>query len=119
MLIERTEDAQISVQLHQYAEKYAAIKREAAQKLSEYGQSPKNAGAMERTCLWMGLNMNTILDKSPSHIAEMMIEGSTMGVIKGEKNKKRNQNADKSVTDLEDNLLNLEKEYIDTMKKFL
>ena len=49
----------------------------------------------------------------------MIIEGSTMGVIKGEKNKKRNQNADKSVTDLEDNLLNLEKEYIDTMKKFL
>ena len=119
LLIERTKDANLSAQLNQYAERYAMIKKDASALLSQQGQTPKFARQSTRAGLWMGVNMNTMIDKTPSHIAEMLIQGSTMGIIKGEKNKKKNPNTDTEVKTIEDNLIKLEQDYINTMKQFL
>ena len=34
---------------------------------------------------WMGVEMNTLTDKSNSKIAELMIQGTNMGIIEGVK----------------------------------
>jgi len=65
------------------------------------------------------LNINTLTDKSSSHLAEMLIMGSTAGVIDMRKSLREFPNAPKTSRELARNLLNIEEKNIEVMKQFL
>ena len=65
------------------------------------------------------INFNTITNKTPSHIAEMLIQGSTMGIVDVTKRIKEYKTADKDISSLADRLLKFEQQNVDEMKKFL
>jgi len=66
----------VTEQLADY-EKYA----EKAKKLvCKAGEEPKEESAFSKWMAKMGIQMNTMTDSTTSHLAEMMIEGSTMNV---------------------------------------
>lgn len=65
------------------------------------------------------LNLNTLTDKSSSHLAEMLIMGSTAGVIDMTKSLREYPNAPKKSRDLAQNLLEIEQKNIDVLKQFL
>lgn len=119
LLLERSEDSHFSSPLSEYADACREIKDDAAHQLSQYGEIPKDSGKMEQASQWMGVQMNTMIDKTSSHMAEMLIEGSTMGIVKGEKDKRRNVDAAPEAVELEDRLIRLQQKYIDTMKGYL
>lgn len=58
-------------------EKYAA---KAAKALTASGETPRENGIVARTSARIGMAFNTMLDSTTSHIAEMMVEGSNMGI---------------------------------------
>lgn len=119
LLRNKSEDSRFSAKLQDYVNKYGEVKEEAARLLSQYGEQPKEAGAMKKTGLWTGVQLNTMIDKTSSHMAEMLIEGSTMGTIQGVKSKNAHPGADPACTALEDRFLNLQQSYTEDMKKFL
>lgn len=119
LLIEKAGDSSFTEKLHAYGSRYHKIKEEAAGMLAQRGETPREAGVREKAGLWMGVQMNTLIDKTPSHMAEMLIQGSTMGVIKSEKHKNTHPQADRQCFELEDRFLSLQQEHIDDMKQFL
>ena len=62
--------------------------------------------------------MKTMTDHSTAKIAEMMIQGSTMGVTKLMKNRADYDGNDKDILSLSDKLLSTEERNIKTMKGF-
>lgn len=63
-------------QLNEY-EKYASdIKK----RLESKGVEAKETGPITKISAKFGMNMNTMLDSTTSHIAEMMVQGSTMDI---------------------------------------
>ena len=58
-------------------EKYAT---RAAMHLTEEGVTPKEENWLTRLSARIGMAFNTMLNDSGSHIAEMMVEGSNMGI---------------------------------------
>ena len=58
-------------------EKYAA---RAAKHLEGAGVTPKEENWFARLSARIGMAFNTMLDSTGSHIAEMMVEGSNMGI---------------------------------------
>ena len=66
----------MTMQLDGY-EKYAA---RAARELECHDVEAKEEGLMVRMSARMGMAINTMISASTSHIAEMMIEGSNMGI---------------------------------------
>ncbi len=58
-------------------EKYAT---RAAAHLASEGITPKEENWFARLSAKIGIAFNTMLDDSSSHIAEMMVEGSNMGI---------------------------------------
>ena len=58
-------------------EKYAA---RAAKHLEEEGICPKEENWFARISARIGMAFNTMVDSTGSHIAQMMVEGSNMGV---------------------------------------
>lgn len=119
LLRDKSEDRQFSEKLEGYVNRYDSVKGEAARLLFQYGVEPKQAGAMKKGGLWMGVQMNTMMDSTSSHMAEMLIEGSTMGTIQGVKSKNAHPGADPACRELEDRFLNLQQSYTEDMKKYL
>ena len=85
-----------------------------------YGEIPEDKNVMNTIMGWTGVQMNTMADKSPSHIAEIMIEGTTMGIIEGRKlmNNDADQ-ASKDVKDLLNNFVTFQENNVEQLKKFL
>ena len=118
-LITINEDDEFKAQLIADYDEYEAIHSAARKKLNENGYCEKSIGAFEkiRTCLM--INMQTLTDKSVSHIAEMLIIGSNMGVIDAIKKIKKYDNAEPDILELMNRLLKFEENNIQQLKKFL
>lgn len=67
----------------------------------------------------MMINMQTLTDKTSSHIAEMLIIGSNMGVIDAVKNLKKYTGAEKDITNIMEKLLTIEENNVQQLQKFL
>ena len=67
---------EITAQLDRY-EEYASKAREA---LFDLDASPKEENVFTKMSAKMGVMMNTMLDATSSHIAQMIIEGCSMGI---------------------------------------
>ena len=65
------------------------------------------------------IDLQTLTDRSASHVAEMMMIGSNMGVINAVKNLKKYPEGDKQVRALMERLLRFEEDNIQQLKKFL
>lgn len=63
--------------------------------------------------------MQTLTDKSVSHIAEMMIIGSNMGVIDAIRNINKYHNAEEDIVKLMEKLKKFEENNIHTLKEYL
>ena len=85
----------------------------------KYGDIPDDNNVMAQTMAWTGIQMNTIKDKSNSHIADMLIQGTTMGIIEGRKLLNNNPNADKQVIQILDNFVKMQENNVEKLKTFL
>ena len=116
---EKTDDADMKQSLLRENAEYNDIAAEAAELLGENGETAKEKGAMSHACLWGSVQMNTLADKSSDHIAEMMIQGSIMGVIELSRSLKRYEQADSKVKKLGEKLIETEENNIRQMKGYL
>lgn len=118
-LIDIAEDEQYKTHLESEFNEYNEIHIAARKALNENGYDEKGISAMEKIRTYLVLNIQTLADKSPSHISEMLIIGSNMGVINAVKNLKKYQNTDPNILGLMDRLLKLEENNIQQLKGFL
>ena len=78
-LIARTEAGDLKTELGVELAQYESLAKEAKKALLDMGVTPKEEKLVARLSAKAGLRMNTMLDATPSHVAQMVIEGSTMG----------------------------------------
>ena len=80
-LMKKTESKSMRDELAKEREAYAVTQREGERALLDAGGRAEPTGPMARAGMWMGLEMETLADRSDAHIAEIVIQGATMGVI--------------------------------------
>ena len=85
----------------------------------KYGDIPNDNDIMTKTMSWTGIQMNTLTDKSNSHIADMLIQGTTMGIIEGRKLLNNNPNADTEIINILDNFVKMQENNVEKLKTFL
>ena len=99
---------------------YELIVRVSDDKLAAAGEDPKDINAVARTAATAMLGAQTVADKSESHIAEMIIIGSTRGVIEITRRLRDfREGADVDAADLGYRLLSIEQNNVDDMKHYL
>lgn len=118
-LLEIAEDEEFRKHLKAQYEEYEAIHNQAAELLNQHGFDEKGISALEKLRTYLMINMQTLTDKSSSHIAEMLIIGSNMGIIDAIKNLKRYQDVEPQIRDLMERLLKFEEDNVQQLKKFL
>lgn len=74
---------------------------------------------MTEVMAWTGIQMNTMTDKSNSHIADMLIQGTTMGIIEGRKLLNQNPDIDQEVRQVLDTFVKMQENNVEKLKTFL
>ena len=85
----------------------------------KYGDIPKDNHPMSEVMSWTGIQMNTLTDKSNSHIADMLIQGTTMGIIEGRKLLNQNPNIDEEVRQVLNTFVKMQENNVEKLKTFL
>ena len=99
---------------------YEQIHEEAKKLLNRHGYDEKGIGALEKIMAYLMIDMKTLMDKSSSHIAEMLIQGSNMGIIDAVKRiNQYEKEAEKEVTALMKRLFKFEENNVERLKEAL
>lgn len=102
----------------QYSE-YGKILDRVNTEFEGYGEIPDDEEMKDKIMTWSGIQMNTMMDKSNSHIAEMMIQGNNMGVVECQKLLNHNPEADDNVKNILNDFVTLQNNNIEKMKEYL
>ena len=100
---------------------YERFSEKAKEMLSERGYRAKEENPMTKLWASIGVTMNTIADSSDSHLAQMVVEGSTMGVTDTLKLLRENENSgvsEKTMRMMRD-IISFEEKNVETMKGFI
>ena len=98
---------------------YEDFQQEARKHLNENGYDEKGISALDRLKTYLMINMQTMSDKSTSHLAQMLIEGSSMGVTNALQDLRKYEDADTEILRLMRKLYKFEEKNVETYKAFL
>lgn len=106
----------MEAQLHGYKD----LAAEAQNLLKKAGSAPLGLNAFEKARTSVMVSMESLTDKSTSHLAEMLLLGSNMGVIDALKNlRKFEGEADRDLCALMRKALVFEEDNAERLKKFI
>ena len=105
--------------LNSQLEEYQKLQNSAGAMLHARGEPPKGIGPMAKLSSEAMTAMKSLTDHSATNLAEMMIQGSTMGVSKSLRTMRDCDLKDEGVRDLANRLLKTQEANIEEMKGFL
>lgn len=116
---EKVQDSRLKDELLFQYDKYNEILNEVNDELTNYDDFPKELNPMQKAMGWMGVEMNTLTDKSNSKIAELMIQGTNMGIIEGVKLLNHNPDTDQNIKNILNEFIDFQQNNVEQLKKYL
>ena len=98
---------------------YEEFHQAAKELLNEHGYDEKGLGIVEKARTYFMINLQTMTDPSVSHIASMLITGSSMGIVEAIQKYRQYEDADPKIRDLMDKLRKFEEYNMEKLKDFL
>lgn len=98
---------------------YSNVLFQVNQHFEKYGEVPDCISLGCKVMGFCGVKMNTIKDKSNSHVADIMIQGTLLGIIKCQKILNNQLDIDKSTTKLLKDFNKFQRENIDKLNAYL
>lgn len=101
--------------------RYEELAKKIGELIYEEGETPKEENIMTKFSAKMGMTFSTMIDDTESHIAQMMIEGATMGVTECTKLLRQYENKDCSqkALSLAKECIKFMEDTVERMKKHL
>ncbi len=118
-VLDKVEDDNLKQVLNEQYEKYNNITKRISELYPEYSNNePHETNALNKALTWYGIGMKTITDKSSSKIAEILLQGTNMGIIEGRK-LLNHKHTDPEVNKLMDEYVSMQEDAVEKLKKFL
>lgn len=118
-ILPETEDEDLREELRLMHDGYEKISGKAALYGKENGVELKEPNPMKKVMMWGSIKMSTLKDNSRAHIAEMMTQGTVMGITALTRSIHENTEQDERVKELAEELLHLEQDYEKKLKAYL
>ena len=87
--------------------------------ISHYSDVPEQLNPMQKAMGWMSVEMNTLMDKSNSKIAEMMLQGTNMGITEGVKLLNHNPDINNDIKNILTDFVAFQEHTVEKLKKYL
>lgn len=119
-LIGMTDDKALKEYLEKQLTGYEKFHKEARELLNQNGFDEKGLNTFEKIRTYLMVNLQTMTDSSASHIAKMLIQGSSMGITEAVKKLHQYENdVEKDIKKLMEALKDYEEKNIEKLKEFL
>ena len=115
-LIGVVEDKDLKEHLKTQFQGYEEFHQAAKELLNEHGYDEKGLGIMEKARTYFMINLQTMTDPSASHIASMLITGSSMGIVEAIQKYRQYEDADPKIRDLMDKLRKFEEHNMEKLR---
>lgn len=121
-IMDKVEDDKLKKELNRQYHKYKIISDDIHKIYGDYSvdsdEEPQETSAMNKFMTWSGIEMKTMNDTSTSHIAEILLQGTNMGIIEGRRLLNHKSN-DKKINKLLDEYVTMQEEAVEKLKEFL
>ncbi len=118
-ILDKVEDEEFKKTLELEYNKYKDISRRANELYSHYSDGEAHeTNAMNKAMTWWGIEMKTLTDHSNSKIAELLLQGTNMGIIEGRK-LLNNKEVDEQVNQLIDEYVTMQEDSVEKLKTYL
>ncbi len=118
-ILDKVEDNNLEKLLRKQYKSYKEICKRIEEIYPKYNEGKPHSTSMPEKVMtdWM-VNMKTMVDKTTSHLAELLVQGTNMGIIEGRRilNKK---NLNEEVNDLVQKYVTMQEKYFDNLNEFL
>ncbi len=115
----KVHDTKLRGELRMQLSNYSSQTNMLTNQMKARNMTPKPVSKMAKAMMSMGITMNCARDNSTQHIAEMLIQGTNMGVIKINKALNRSVTAEPELIQEAKDMLSKEQHYIDNLKSYL
>lgn len=117
-IMDKVNDKALKKELeHQYKE-YEKTKEKINKIYPDKDKKPHETNAMNKAMTWYGIEMKTMLDDSTSKIAELLLQGTNMGIIEGRKLLNNNE-LDENIHSLIQEYVDMQEQAVEKLKRFL
>ena len=119
-ILPAVEDEELKAEILREHEEYERISGKAACLARDKGLEVKEPGPVKKAMMWGSIKMSTMMDNSRPHIAEMMIQGTVMGITSLKTSLgDLPEDDDEEITALLKELMELEEVFEKRLKEFL
>lgn len=102
----------------QYSE-YSNILGKVNNKFKKYNQKADDTSPMQKVMGWTSIQFDTLADHTPSKLSDMLIRGTTMGIIEGRKMLNTNLEIDTEVTEILKEFVDMQEHDVEKLKEWL
>ena len=117
-ILSKVYDEDLAYDLNKQLHKFKDIALKSETRLNEMGQKPIHDDLIGKAMLWASIQMNTLMNISTSHIADLLIKGNKRGVGDMLKSSKKNKDCGAYATELANELVDFEVENIERLKGY-
>ena len=103
---------------HEYS-MYNNILEKVDDAYSNYDETPGDSSIKDKAMLWYGIQINTLKDSTSSKIAELLVQGTNMGIIEGRRLLNHNKGLDTDIDKLLNDFVRFQEESVEKLKQYL
>lgn len=119
-ILPQIEDTEIKEEVMRQHEGYERISGEACLLAKKANTEIKEPSPVKKAMMWSSIKINSLADNSRSHIAQMLVQGTVMGITSLKQTLTDAENSiDKDVRKLLKEAITLEEEYEKKLKAYL
>ena len=118
-LMPKVNDKDMQTELMREQKEYRKFEQKAMDEMNKRGVSIKSSAKLQEMASWIGLQMNTAIDSTSSHIADILMQGNNMGIIGITKTMNRHNDADEKLLSLADDMVKTQEQNVQNLKGFL
>ena len=119
LLLDKVEDENLKEVLNNQYKNYEDISNQIGKLYPKYSdKEPHETNTMNKVLTWYGVEMKTLMDNSSSKIAELLLQGTNMGIIEGRKIL-NNKKLDPKVHKIAQEYVARQEDAVEKLKEFL
>lgn len=118
-ILDKVKDDKLKEELNNQYKKYNEISDKINNIYPKYKEDkPHETTTMNKVMTWYGIEMKTLTDDSTSKIAELLLQGTNMGIIEGRK-LLNHKNTNEEVHSLVQEYVDMQEKAVEKLKTFL
>jgi len=118
-IIDKIEDPKLEELLRKQNDFYLDTTEELEKISEEYNHKPIDINIFLKGTSFASINMKTLMDDSTMHIAEMLVQGTTMGITDMIKSQSEFPVDNKKLLELTNSIIACEEKFVESLKDFL